>query len=67
MIETLEAGLAAGRVRTLDGICNAVSAVTAQDVMAAARRVGPPEVVYCLEGESQHDDAAHDEEGVGSR
>ena len=66
MVETLEAGLAAGRVRTLDAICNAVSAVTARDVMEAARRVGPLEVVYCLEGESQHEEAAHDEKGGAS-
>ena len=63
MVETLEAGLAAGRVRTLAAICSAVSAVTARDVMAAARRVGPLEVVYCLEGEAQHEEAAGDGKG----
>lgn len=64
MVETLEAGLAAGRVRTLASICTAVAAVTARDVMEAARRVGPIEVTYCLEGESQHDEADGDEEGA---
>jgi predicted Zn-dependent peptidase len=55
MVETFEAGLAAGRPRSLDQICRSVAAVTAADVQAVARRVGPPTVTYCLEGESQHE------------
>lgn len=52
MVETLEAGLTTGRVRTLEQVCAAVAAVTAEDVRAAAQRIRPVEVVYCLEGET---------------
>jgi predicted Zn-dependent peptidase len=51
MVETLEAGIATGRVRTLDEVCRSVAAITAQDVQQAAQRIGPSEVIYCLEGE----------------
>jgi len=56
MVESFEAALAAGRVRSLDAVCRSVAAVTAADVQSAAQRVGPAQVVYCLEGEARHDD-----------
>src|SRR5262249_2271162 len=54
MVETLEAGLSAGRVRTLDAICRSLAAVTAADVTRVARRIGPVRTIYCLEGASHH-------------
>jgi len=57
MVETLEAGLAVNRVRSLDAACRSLAAVTAQDVLLAAQRIGPLEMTYCLEGEARHDEA----------
>jgi predicted Zn-dependent peptidase len=57
MVDTLVSGLAAGRVRSLDQVCASIEAVTAQDVLAAAQRVQPLDVVYCLEGAAHHDEA----------
>jgi len=58
MVETLEAGLSAGRVRTLDAICRSLAAVTAADVTRVARRIGPVRTIYCLEGAARHAAAA---------
>lgn len=57
MVETLEANLATGRMRSLEQVCSAVAQVTAADVMAVAQRVLPPDVVYCLEGEARPEGA----------
>ncbi len=57
MVESLEAGLAAGRVRALEESARAVAQVTAADVQAVAQRIGPPEVIFCLEGEARRDGA----------
>jgi predicted Zn-dependent peptidase len=57
MVDSLEAGLAAGRVRALEEGARAVARVSAADVQAAAQRIGPPEVIYCLEGEARRDGA----------
>ncbi|MBM4014647.1 MAG: insulinase family protein [Planctomycetes bacterium] len=53
MVDSLEAGLAAGRVRALEEIACAVAQVTAADVQAVAQRIGPPDVIFCLEGETR--------------
>jgi len=53
MMESLDASFATGRVRTLDQIARSVDAVTAADVHAAARRIGPAEVDFCLQGEAR--------------
>jgi predicted Zn-dependent peptidase len=58
MVETLEAGLSAGRVRTLDAICRSLAAVTAADVQRVARRIGPVLTIYCLEGAAHHGEDA---------
>ncbi len=57
LVETLEAGLSTGRLRTLEQVGRAVEAVTAEDVHAVAKRVRPAEVTYCLEGESRPESA----------
>lgn len=53
MIETCEAGLAAGRPRTIERAAESLASVTAADVQAAAARMGPLEMVYCLEGDAK--------------
>ncbi len=57
MVETLEANLATGRLRTLEQVCEAVAAVTAADVQAVAQRVLPPDLIFCLEGEAHAEGA----------
>lgn len=57
MVESLEASLSTGRMRSLEQIGKAVAQVSAADVHAAAQRIGPAEVIYCLEGEARREGA----------
>lgn len=57
MIESLEANLSTGRVRSLEQVARSVAAVTAEDVHAVAQRIGRPEAVFCLEGASRPEGA----------
>lgn len=53
MVDVVEGGLACGRVRALQEIARSLESVTPEDLCAAAARIGPPQVIYCLHGESQ--------------
>jgi len=56
LVDVLEAGMACGRPRSLEGIAKSLETVTAEQVHRVARRIGPFDVIYCLQGENRRAD-----------